>query len=177
MTVFPRIPRPEAGEHSADRSLYINAVDGDDAWAALTSQMRAVERLFASMSEDRALFRYAPGKWSVKEVLGHLCDTERVYAYRALRFARNDATPLEGFDENRYVPAGRFDARPVAEILEEWRAVRSATLALFRGLEPDAMLRQGVANGSAVSVRALAWLAVGHAQHHLGVLRKRYGLS
>ena len=133
--------------------------------------------MLGTLSEARALHRYAPGKWSVKEVLGHLCDTERIYAYRALRFARNDATPLPGFEEDDYVPAGRFDARPLRDLLDEWQAVRSATLALYRGLDGDALLRRGVANGNLISVRAMAWLAAGHALHHLGVLRERYGVS
>lgn len=170
------IPRPSAGEHSVEVGRYLSEVPGDDAWPALSAQVAEVDRLFGPLSAERALHRYAPGKWSVKEVLGHLADAERIYAYRALRFAREDATPLPGFEENLYVPAGRFDARPLRELLDEWNAVRAATLALFRGLDEEALLRCGVANGKAVSVRTLAWLAVAHAGHHLRVLRERYGV-
>lgn len=170
------IPRPSAGEHSVEVGRYLSEVPGDDAWPALSAQVAEVDRLFGPLSAERALHRYAPGKWSVKEVLGHLADAERIYAYRALRFAREDATPLPGFEENLYVPAGRFDARPLGELLEDWRTVRASTLALYRGFDDQALLRRGVANGKLVSVRAIAWLAVGHTHHHLGVLRERYGL-
>lgn len=170
------IARPLPGEHSEGADAYIAPVPGADALAGLVSQGEDVERLLGALSEARALHRYAPGKWSVKEIVGHLCDCERIYAYRALRFARGDETPLPGFEENDYVPAGRFDARPLAELLEEWRTVRASTLALYRGLDGEALLRRGLANGNLVSVRALAWMAVGHTQHHLRVLRERYGL-
>lgn len=170
------IPRPLPGEHSESAGAYVASVPGADAWPALASQGAEVERTLGALSEARALHRYAPGKWSVKEVVGHLCDAERIYAYRALRFARADETPLPGFEEDDYVPAGRFDARPLGELLEDWRTVRASTLALYRGLDDQALLRRGVANGKLVSVRAIAWLAVGHTHHHLGVLRERYGV-
>ena len=170
------IARPSADEHSKQAGAYVARVTGTDAWLALVTQGDAVDRLLGALSDDRAIFRYAPGKWSVKDVVGHLCDAERIYGYRALRFARNDATPLPGFEEDLYAPAARCDARPMGELLDDWRAVRAATLALFRGFDGDALLRRGVANGHTVSVRALAWLAAGHTQHHLGVLRERYGL-
>lgn len=176
MPASPVIPRPSADEHSIGVGPYVASVPGDDAWPALSAQVAEMDRRFGRLPEERALHRYAPGKWSVKEVLGHLADAERIYAYRALRFAREDATPLPGFEEDLYVPAGRFDARPLRGLLDEWNAVRAATLALFRGLDGEALLRRGVANGKSVSVRTLAWLAVGHAQHHLDVLRERYGV-
>ena len=170
------IPRPSAGEHSEEVGRYLSEVPGEDALPALVAQVAEVDRVLGPLSEERALHRYAPGKWSVKEVLGHLTDAERICAYRALRFAREDATPLPGFEENLYVPAGRFDARPVAELVDGWRVVRAATLALFRGLDEEALLRRGVANDRPTSVRTLAWLAVAHAAHHLRVLRERYGV-
>lgn len=170
-----RIPRPAPDEHAAEAGRYVACVPGDDALVPLLAQVEAATRRLASLPEARALHRYAPGKWSVKEVVGHLADTERVYAYRALRFARADATPLPGFDEDLWVPKGRFDARPLEDLLAEWAAVRAATVALLRGLPPEALARRGVANGNEVSVRALAWLAAGHAEHHLRVLAERYG--
>ncbi len=171
------IPRPLPDAYSPGAGPYIAAVAGDDAWPALVAQGADVEGLLGELPDALASFRYAPGKWSVKEVVGHLADAERIYAYRALRFARADPTPLPGFEEDDYVPAGHFDARSLPELLEEWRTVRAATLSLYRGLDAEALLRRGVANGRLVSVGAIAWLAVGHTQHHLGVLRERYGLG
>ena len=176
MAVPIAIPRPSADEHSEGVGRYLAGVPGEDARRVLVSQTDEVDRLLGALPEARVLHRYAPGKWSVKEVLGHLSDCERIYGYRALCFARGDATPLPGFDENAYAPAGRFDVRPLGDLLDEWRAVRGSTLALYRGLDAEALLRRGVANGKPISVRALAWLAAGHTRHHLGVLRERYGL-
>lgn len=170
------IARPSPDECSKVGGLYVASVPGSDTWPVLTAQALLLERLLDGVSEDRALYRYAPGKWSVKDVIGHLCDAERIYGYRAMRFARNDATPLPGFDENLYVPAARCDARPMGELLNDWRAVRAATLTLFLGFDGEALVRRGVANGHVVSVRALAWLCAGHTQHHVDVLHERYGL-
>jgi uncharacterized damage-inducible protein DinB len=156
---------------------YVARVEGDDALSALEAQVADFDRVLGACTEADGARRYAPGKWSVKEVLGHVVDCERIYAYRALLFARADETELPGFDEGRYVPAGRFDERTLADLLAEWRTARAATLALFRGLPSEALSRRGVANGHLVSVRALAWLAVGHAAHHLGILGERYALA
>lgn len=172
-----RIPRPAPGEHAPYFAGYVAAVPGDDAWPALAAGLEATPRAFAALDDARAMHRYAPGKWSVKEVLGHVTDTERVFAYRVLRFARADATPLPGFDENRWVPAGRFDARPLASLVDEFRAVRAATLALLAGLDADALVRRGPANGFETSVRAIAWMTAGHERHHLAILRERYDIG
>ena len=176
-TTGPKIGRPETGEHLEYYSRYIRLVAGDDALPRLRDQIGQTLRLLSGLSEERALYRYAPGKWSVKEVVGHLSDGERVFTYRALRFARADATPLPGFDENVYVPAGRFDARPLADVADEYRAVRAASIAMFASLDQDALLRRGVANGDSISVRALAWICAGHELHHVALLRERYGLA
>ena len=170
----PRIPRPGAGEHDPYYSKYIELVPGDDAFPPLERQLDASLALLAPLDEARALHRYAPGKWSVKEVVGHLADCERVFAYRALRFARADATPLPGFDENAYVPAGRFDRLPLAELLDDWRAVRAASIRLFRGLDDEALTRRGLANDSPITPRAVAWIMCGHELHHRALLRERY---
>lgn len=167
---------PEPDEYDPYYLTYIAKVPAGAVLDRLVAQRDDVEAHFAGLGERIALHRYAPGKWSVKELLGHLADTERVFAHRAFRFARADATPLPGFDENTYVPAGGFDRRPIASLLAEWRAVRGATLTLFQGLDPEAWLRRGSANGAAVSVRALAYITVGHTEHHLGILRERYGV-
>lgn len=171
------IGRPTAEEHAVATAAYVARVPGDDAWPVLVAQVDEVDRLLRGLSDARACFRYAPGKWSVKEVVGHLTDAERIYAYRALRFARADATPLPGFEEDDYVAAAGFDRRSLGDLLDEWRAVRASTLALFKGLDAEACLRRGVANAHTISVRALAWVAAGHASHHLAVLRGRYGLA
>jgi hypothetical protein len=156
---------------------YVASVPGDDAWPALVAQGDEVERALGGLPEERALHRYAPGKWSVKEVVGHLADNERVFAYRALRFARADATPLSNFDEDLYAKTGRFDARSLRDILDELRTVRAATISLFGSFDAEALERVGVARGNPVSVRALVWVTVGHVNHHLGVLRERYGVG
>lgn len=171
------ITRPAADEYNPYYGRYISQVPGDDALAALAAQLGETLALLAPLDDARALHRYAPGKWSVKETLGHLADAERVFAYRALRFARADATPLPGFDENRYVPAGRFDARPIEALRGELAAVRAANLALFRSFDAAALARRGEASGHPVSVRALAWIIAGHERHHGALLRERYGLG
>lgn len=167
---------PSPDEYDPYYHRYVSRIPAGAALDRLAAQQQEFTETFGRLDERAALHRYAPGKWSVKEVLGHLTDTERVFAHRAFRFARADATPLPGFDENAYVPAGEFDRRDLASLLREWLAVRSATIAFFDGLDPEAWGRRGNANGVPVSVRALAYITPGHADHHLGVLRERYGL-
>ena len=173
---MPRIAKPGPDEHIPYFSRYISLV-GDDALVALSAGCAATPRLLSGISEEKAMFRYQPGKWSVKEVLGHIIDSERVFAYRALRFARADATELPGFEENHWVPAGRFDRRAIQDLVVEYSAVRNATLAFFGSLEPEDLLRRGRANDAVVSVRALAHIIAGHELHHVGLLRERYGLA
>src|SRR5712692_69751 len=150
-----RIPKPEPDEYLAYYGKYI-ALVGDDALAALRTQATITPRLLEGVNETQAMFRYAPGKWCVKEVLGHILDGERVFGYRALRFAREDRTPLPGFDENTWVPAAGFDRRALPELVAEYEAVRAATLALFGSFDEAALTRRGAANNAEVSVRALA---------------------
>ena len=171
------IPRPGADEHLPYYGKYIAQVPGDDAMRTLTSHIEDWHPALRKLTDAQALHRYAPGKWSVKEVLGHLCDSERVFTYRALRFARADATPLAGFDENTWVPGSGADRRPIADLADELRAVRAATVALYRSCDGDMLTRRGEANGATVSVRALAWICAGHAIHHHTLLRERYGLG
>jgi uncharacterized damage-inducible protein DinB len=171
-----RIARPSPDEYPAGYEAYVAGLAGDDALPHLAAQTAEVERRLASLPDARALHRYAPGKWSVKQLLGHLVDSDRIFAYRALRFARADETPLSNFDEDLYAQTGAFDARSAADLVGEFRVVRAATVALFAGLPEEALRRKGVARGNAVSVRALAWVTAGHARHHLEVLRERYGV-
>jgi hypothetical protein len=172
-----RNPRPGANEYNPYYGKYIEKVTGDDALAALESQIGQTLALLGNVDDTRALHRYADGKWSVKEVVGHITDGERVFAYRALRFGRADFTPLPGFDENIYVPAGKFDSRPMRELAAGFGKVRAATVDLFRSLDPEALTRTGEASGNPVSVRALAWIIAGHELHHVALLRERYGLG
>jgi uncharacterized protein (TIGR03083 family) len=171
------IGRPESDEIPAHFVGYIGKVTESDPVAVLTSQIDVTTALLRALSDADALQRYAPGKWSVKEVVGHLTDTERIMAYRALRIARGDETPLPGFDENAYVPPAKFDARPLADLVAEFRTVRAATLGLFRGFDADAWRRRGTASGKPISVRALGFVIPGHERHHVEILKTRYGLQ
>jgi hypothetical protein len=171
------IPRPGADEYFEYYDAYIRLVPGDDALPTLASQLDAWLPKLRRLSDAQALHRYAPGKWSVKEVLGHMCDGERVFGYRALRCARADTTPMPGFDENAWVPASASDRRPLGEILDELAVIRTATVALFRSLEPEMLARRGTANDQTISVRALAWIITGHTTHHQTGLRERYGVG
>jgi hypothetical protein len=177
MPITIAIPRPAADEYFADYDTYIRLVPGDDALPTLETHFDRWLPSLRRISEAQGLHRYAPGKWSVKEVLGHVCDSERVFAYRALRFARADETPLPGFDQEAWVPASVSDRRPIGEIVDELAAVRAATVALFRSLDATMLVRRGTANDKTVSVRALAWDIAGHPMHHEAGLRERYGIA
>lgn len=168
------IPRPGPGEYAPFYAGYVDAVPDGGLGAVLRAQRAEVAALLAGLDDAAAGFRYAPDRWSVKEVVGHVTDAERVFAYRLLRFARGDRTPLPGFDENRYAAQAGADRRPVAELAAEHDAVRAATLALLGSLAPDVLRRDGEASGHRMSVRALAWVIAGHERHHLRVLRERY---
>jgi hypothetical protein len=143
--------------------------------AVLADQLGQVAARFGRIPESRGGFRYAPGKWSIKQVLLHLSDVERVFVYRAMRFARRDATPLPGFDEDAWAPESGADDRSLADLAAEWADVRRASLALFRGLPASAWGHRGLSNGKEISVRALAYATAGHVRHHLEVLEQRYG--
>ena len=169
--------RPAQSEFDPYYARYVDLVPEGDVIASLRAQGDATAALVARVGEERGGHRYAPGKWSVREVLGHIADTERIMAYRALRVARGDATPLPGFDENVYVAAAGFDTRSLASIAAELRAVREATVHLLAGLEPRAVGVQGSANGSPITPRALAWIIAGHERHHLAILRERYRVA
>ena len=171
------IPRPGADEYFNYYESYIRLVPGDDAMPTLERHVEGWLPALRRITETQALHRYAPGKWSVKEVLGHLCDGERVFCYRALRFARADETPLPGFDENAWVPPSACDRRPIGEIVEEFAAIRAASVAMFRSFDGEMLARRGKANDKSISVRALAWIIAGHPMHHQTGLRERYGIA
>jgi hypothetical protein len=166
--------RPGADEFAEYYGRYIARVPDGPVLATLRRQMDETLGLLRAVPEARGAHRYAPGKWSVKEVVGHVTDVERVFAGRALQFARREAKPLPGIDQDAYVAAAGFDRRPLAAILEELEAVRRASLALFQGLEGDVWMRRGVASGFTFTVRAVPWILAGHELHHREVLRERY---
>jgi DinB superfamily len=168
------IARPEPGEYAPYYERYISLVSGNDILTTLDTQRRDTLLLLCGRDEADGDFRYAPGKWSAKEVLGHLCDTERVFAYRALRISRGDQTPMEGFEQDDYVKNGPFAQAPLAELIEDYIAVRRATLTLLRNLDEAAWERRGPANKNEVSVRALAYMIAGHELHHRRILEEKY---
>ena len=166
--------RPEATEYAPFYEKYVSLVKKSDILAALEGQRLQMTSLLAARSEREGNFRYAPDKWTVKEVLGHINDTERIFAYRALRIARADETPLSGFEQDDYVRTGGFGARTLADLAEEFGHVRNASIALFRSLPKDAWTRRGTANKNPVTVRALAFIVAGHELHHRLILDERY---
>ncbi|HEY3216193.1 MAG TPA: DinB family protein [Candidatus Eisenbacteria bacterium] len=166
--------RPAADEHIPYYGKYIALATESEAVAALEAQLEDMLPFLRGLGEEQGTLRYAPGKWSIKEVIGHLIDSERVFAYRAMRIARADRTPLAGFDENTYVPAARFDRLTLKVLVDELELVRRSNLAMFRGLDEDAWVRRGTANDNEVSVRALAFIIAGHGRHHVEILQERY---
>lgn len=169
-----RTERPRPGEYAPYYARYIERVPPGDIVIVLRDQLEDTRELLRRVPGSRGDHAYAPGKWTIKEVVGHVADAERVFAYRALRIARGDATPLPGFDENAYVPAGHFGDRPLGQLVEEFAAVRTATLALLNGLPAEAWARTGTASDTTVSVRALAAIIAGHELHHRAILEERY---
>jgi len=168
------IGRPEPGEYAPHYERYIALVDAEDILHVLEQQRRQTMLLLSGRNEDDGNIRYALEKWSAKEVLGHVCDTERIFAYRALRIARGDSTPLPGFEQDDYVRKGPFANCTLSSLVEEFIAVRRATLSLLRNLDEAAWMRRGVASNNQVTVRALAYMIAGHESHHRRILEEKY---
>ena len=171
--------RPQPGEYDPYYDRYIslvrhNEAPGNDILAAFDDQRRQTLLLLSGRTEADGDLRYAPGKWSVKELLGHVNDTERIMSYRALRISRGDATPIEGFEQDDYVRNGPLARRPLSDLIEDYIAVRRATVSLFRNLDDAAWTRRGTAAGNEVTVRALAYIIAGHELHHRRVLEEKY---
>jgi uncharacterized damage-inducible protein DinB len=171
------VTAPNSGEYTPYYGRYVSLVSTSDMLETLKQQARQTYELFAACSEKDANYSYAPGKWSVKEVLGHMIDTERIFAYRALRIARNDKTPIEGFEQDDYVKDGPFQHCSLGELLEEFSAVRTATLCLLRSLDEEAWTRSGTASGNPFTVRALVYVIAGHELHHRKVLEEKYRVA
>lgn len=166
--------RPDQNESAEYYFTYINQVDGEDPFAVLQAQLHGLPEFFAKISEEKSLHRYAPGKWSIREALSHVSDTERVFATRALWFARGFDTPLPSFDQDRAVTSAEADRLPLSTHIAEFCQVRLATLSLFSNLPESAWLKRGTASGNPFTVRALAFITAGHAAHHLRITREKY---
>ena len=168
------LDRPELEEVDAFYRGYISTADGIDLFAALQRASDRFTAIMATVPADRGDHRYAEGKWSIKEMLQHLIDTERIMAYRALCFARGESTALPGFDENDYAAASEADRRSLSELIAEHDVVRASTMALFRSFSQDTLLRKGSANNRSFTVRSLGWSIAGHSEHHVRILQERY---
>jgi uncharacterized damage-inducible protein DinB len=166
--------RPEPGEYAAFYETYISKVPGGDVLSQLESQRVQTAQLFAASTERDGNFRYAQGKWSIKEVVGHLSDSERIFSYRALRIARGDQTALPGFEQDDYVKNGNFAEQSLADLVQEYGLVRVSTLALLRSLNAEAWGRRGTASNNPITTRALAFIIAGHELHHREILKERY---
>jgi hypothetical protein len=165
--------RPLSGEYAPYYEKYLTLVGGNDILATLEDQRRQTLLLLSGRTESDGDLRYAPEKWSVKEVLGHMNDTERIMSYRALRISRGDTTPMEGFEQDDYVRNGPFARRSLSDLIEDFIAVRRATVSLFRNLDESAWSRRGIANNNEVTVRALAYIIAGHELHHRRLLEEK----
>lgn len=168
--------RPEAGEYGAFYAGYVSKVPEEDVLPVLVAQVEGIRQLAAAVPPEREGHRYGPGKWSVREVFGHLADSERVFGYRALCIARGDRTPLPGFDQDEYMADARFDRTPLTDLADELATLRRANLPIFRRLSTEEWSRRGIADGVPVTVRALAYILAGHLRHHATILDERYGV-
>lgn len=168
--------RPSTTEYAEFYQRYVARVTETDILGALESQTAELTRVLAGVTREREHFRYAEGKWSVREVLGHLIDAERVFGFRAFSFSRGEAAPLPSFEENDYVARSRYAEQTLADLLDEFVALRRSNLACLRPLKDTDWTRVGIASGKPVSVRALAYIMVGHVRHHMNVLAERYGI-
>ncbi len=169
--------RPGPDEFASFFQGYIDRVPAGDVLQHLRAQGERTAAVLARVDETKGMFRYAPGKWTVKRLVQHTVDGERLFGYRAMCIARGEQTSLPAFDENAYAEHDGSDSRSLASIAAEYASVRAATLTLFAGFEPAAWDRRGTANGKAISVGALVWITAGHELHHLTVLRERYGIG
>lgn len=174
MNVSP-LTRPSDREYAPFYKRYVSAVEGDDVLAVLESQIDSFRRLPQALPPDRETFRYEEGKWTLREVIGHVNDAERVFGYRLFCIARGEQRSLPAFDEGDYVRNGNANSRPIAELCDEFILLRRVNLGFIRSLDETGWTRTGIANDAEVSVRALVFILAGHAAHHLQVLRDRYG--
>jgi len=170
------INRPDPSEFAPFYAGYVGKVPDSGPGPLMQDQLGALEKL-RSLPEDRANHAYAAGKWTVKELIGHLSDAERVFSYRLVRIARGDKTPLSGFDENAWAKAAPHGKRKMIDVIDEMIAVRHGTLTLVDSLDESTVSNVGLANNNSVSARAICWIMAGHTQHHLDILREKYGVA
>jgi hypothetical protein len=168
------IGRPQPHEAAPYYSLYIDQAPGEDPAALIESQLKDCVYRFAGISEERSLYRYGPGKWSIRQVLNHITDTERAFAFRALWFARGFTSPLPGYDQEIAATGAEADRVSWAAHVDEFRAVRQSTISMFRNMPAEAWDRSGIASEKPFTVRALAFIIPGHVEHHLRILGERY---
>lgn len=172
--MFSMIGIPQADEASPYYFRYIDLVTDGNILQVLRSQMEEALSLFSGISEEKSLHRYEPEKWSIRELLSHVNDAERVFTYRAICFARGDHGPLPSFDQNAWAPQAHADDHPWASHVEDFQAIRLATLTLMRNFSAEAWMRRGVASDNSFTVRALAFIVAGHVEHHLSVMKEKY---
>lgn len=173
-TTHPFETRPQAGEYGAYYERYLSQVPDGNVLDHLRTGVREFTGLLEGLDDAQALHRYAPGKWSIKEVVGHTIEVERVFAYRALRIARADETPLPGFEQDDYVRVAGYDRRTLGSLLDEYRHVRAGNIEMFGGFDADGLARAGSASGYRVTARAAIWIIAGHEQHHIAGLKRDY---
>ena len=166
--------RPRSNEHPPYYNRYVDLIESEDILTVLENQKQEMSDLLNSFGEEAAAFRYAPDKWSVKEVIGHIMDVERIFVYRALRIARNDKTPLPEFDQDDFVKNANFDVRTLIDIADEYRSVRESTLSMFYSFADEFFSREGKASGFKFTVRAIPYIIAGHEAHHRNVIREKY---
>jgi hypothetical protein len=166
--------RPEKNEYGEYYERYISLVPGGDIVGEMSAQPTQLQDIFVSMPEEKGIYAYADGKWTIKEVLSHLIDGERIFGYRALRISRGDKTPIEGFEQDDYIEHSHANERSLADLLEEFNLLRRANLIVLNYLSDEDWKRMGTASNTPVSVRALAYIMAGHVTHHLNILRERY---
>lgn len=170
LTITP----PAPAEYTGYMANYVQQAKTEDLIEGLTASYVFITGLVQGLTEEQLLFRYEPGKWSIKELMVHLMDAERIFSYRALRFARQDKTELPGFEENQYAQTSKADARDINSIIAEYTSLRTATIELFKSFDEEALQQEGVASGQKASVRALGYVILGHEVHHQKIIRERY---
>lgn len=166
--------RPDKNEYAEYYHKYVEKVPDGNIIEILETQLETMINFFSKITEEKSKFRYAQNKWSIREVLGHIIDAERVFSYRALRFSRNDKNPLHGFDENRYIQNSNYDIILLQKLIEEFASLRRTNIYMFKGFTEKMWLAKGIASDNEVSVRGLAYIIVGHAEHHMRIVEERY---
>jgi len=168
------ISRPGKNEYAEFYEKYINQVTGDNVIDEMEKQQKTLMGIFTPITEEKSNYRYAEDKWNIKEVVGHILDGERVFAYRALRISRNDEQPLAGFDQNEYIKFSNYKNISFEKIIDEFFLLRASNILMFKGFSHDMWLKNGIASGNSVSVRALAYIITGHVEHHINILKEKY---